>query len=82
MNSVRVLHGVVVWSLGLAIPAFWHALLMNAAVQEDEYAYSFHNMAKHFFDMPWIIWPFMISTALFGTLLVITGLGSRTSENQ
>lgn len=74
MNAKKTLAGVVVWSMGLAIPMLYHALLMHAAVQEDGHVYSYHVMVKYFFALPWIVWPYLIATAVVGACLVISGL--------
>jgi len=74
MNAKKILTGVVIWSLGLGIPMLFHALLMQAAVQEDGHVYSYHVMAKYFFALPWVVWPYMIATTVVGTCLVLSGL--------
>lgn len=80
MNLKRTLSGVVVWSVGLAIPLLYHVLLMHAAVQEDAHSYTYHVMVKYFFALPWILWPYMVGTAIVGTWLVISGLRDRPNE--
>jgi hypothetical protein len=74
MNQKKILSGVVIWSIGLAIPMLYHAVLMHAAVQEDGHIYSYHAMVKYFFDLPWIVWPYLVATNLVGICLVISGL--------
>jgi hypothetical protein len=33
-----------------------------------------------FFDLPWIVWPYLIAMWLVGTILVISGLKEKTSQ--
>jgi hypothetical protein len=73
MDTNKIFKGTIVWSLGLLIPSIYHALLMLAAVQEEDYSYSFHNMARYFSKLPWIIWPYLIAMAIVGLILVIYG---------
>jgi hypothetical protein len=74
MNAKKLFLGAIVWSVGITIPLMYHALLMNAAIQEQNYSYSFHHMVKHFFDLPWITWPYLIAMVIVGGLLVKSGL--------
>ena len=77
MNTKKVLSGSLVWSLGLLVPIIWHALLMYAAVQENGYSYSYLNMVKYFFKLPWVIWPYLIGMAITGTALVLSGMKNK-----
>jgi hypothetical protein len=55
-------------------------MLMQAAVIEEGYSYSFHNMAKYFFALPWIVWVYLVAMWLVGTILVISGLKAKTPQ--
>ena len=74
MNAKNLTLGAIVWSVGIAIPLAYHALLMQAAAQEENYSYSYRSMTKYFFDLPWIIWPYLIAMIIVGSLLVKSGL--------
>lgn len=74
MDLKKISFGVAIWSIGLTIPLLYHALLMHAAVQEEGQLYSYHVMVRHFFDLPWIVWPYLIGTTITGIFLVISGL--------
>jgi hypothetical protein len=57
-----------------------HALLMQAAVQEDAYTYSYHVMVKYFFKMPWIVWPYLTAMTVTGACLVTSGLKKKDNS--
>ena len=80
MNVKKVLVGTIIWSLGIFIPVFHHSMLMQAAVVEEGFRYSYQNMVKYFFGLPWIIWLYLIAMWLVGTILVISGLKAKPSE--
>ena len=79
MDLKKITAGVIVWSVSLAVLLLYHVLLMFAAVQETNYSYSYQNMVKHFFDLPWIVWPYLIAAWLVGASLVASGFKSRTT---
>jgi len=72
-----VLGGALVWTIGFLVPILWHTLLMNAAVQETGYTYSYHVMVKYFFTLPWIIWPYLIAMTVVGICLVVSGMNNK-----
>jgi hypothetical protein len=74
MDTDRVFKGAIIWSLGLLVPGLYHSLLMLAAVQEDGFRYSFSILAKKFFQLPWIVWPYLIAMAGVGAILIVSGL--------
>jgi hypothetical protein len=74
MDTRKVLFGTLIWSLGLFLPVLFHALLMNAAVKEENYSYAYDVMVKYFFHLPWILWLYLSAMAVVGTILVISGL--------
>ena len=80
MKVKRILIGTIIWTLGILIPVLQHIMLMQVAVTEHGYSYSYRNMAKYFFDLPWIIWPYLVAMWLVGTILIITGLREKPSE--
>ena len=74
MNAKKVFAGAIVWTIGLLVPMLYHALLMHAAVQEDGYGYSYHHMVKYFFDLPWLVWPYILAMGIVGAMLVVSGV--------
>jgi uncharacterized membrane protein len=80
MKVKRILVGTIIWSLGILLPMIQHIMLMQAAVSEEGYSYSYSNMVKYFFGLPWIIWVYLIAMWLVGTILVISGLRAKPSE--
>ncbi len=79
MDLKKIIVGVGIWSISLAILLLYHVLLMYAAVQEDGYSYSYHNIVKYFFDLPWIVWPYLIAAWLVGASLVGSGFKTKTT---
>ena len=82
MDIKRVLSGVIVWNMGLFFPLLYHALLMHAAVQEEGYSYSYQVMVKYFFDLPWIIWPYLVAMIVVGACLVVSGIKGHDGRNE
>ena len=82
MDTKKILSGALIWSVGLLLPMLWHALLMNAAVQESGYSYSYHHMMKYFIDMPWAVWVYLIAMAIIGSVLVVSGLRNNTGQTE
>ena len=80
MKVKRILIGTIIWALGILVPVLQHIMLMRVAVTEEGYTYSFRNMVKYFFDLPWIVWPYLIAMWLVGTILVISGLRAKTPQ--
>ena len=74
MNIRQVGLGVSIWSVGLIVPLLYHAYLMEIASNEDGFSYSYHNIVNHFFDLPWIVWPYLLAMTLVGTIVVRAGL--------
>jgi hypothetical protein len=77
MNVKRVLAGVATWSVGLAIPAFYHAMLFHAmatATSYDRISQSYTYSPATFFAPPWVFWLYLIAMTLVGTFLVVSGL--------
>jgi len=66
--------------VGILLPMLQHIMLMKAAVTEEGYTYSYHNMVKYFFGLPWIVWIYLIAMWLVGTILVISGLIGKPSQ--
>jgi len=79
MDTKKILSGALIWTIGLFVPMLCHALLMYAAVQEEGYTYSYHNMIKYFFNLPWIVWPYLTAMTVVGTCLVISGIKNKNS---
>ena len=79
MNVKKVFIGVIIWTISLSTLLLYHALLMHAAVQEEGHIYSYHVMVKYFFDLPWIVWPYLIASGVIGTVVIISGLKSEAS---
>ena len=80
MDTRKILAGTIIWTLGLFAPMFYHTQLIRAAAQESAYSYSYHNMVKYFFNLPWPVWPYMIAMAITGSLLVIAGLKNKETK--
>ena len=80
MKVKRILIGTIIWTLGILLPIIQHIRLMQVAVSEEGYSYSYHNMVKYFFDLPWLIWPYLVAMWLVGTILIITGLREKPLE--
>jgi len=80
MKAKRILIGTIIWTLGILLPMLQHIMLMKAAVTEEGYTYSYHNMVKYFFGLPWIVWIYLIAMWLVGTILVISGLIGKPSQ--
>jgi hypothetical protein len=80
MKVKRILVGTIIWTLGILLPMLQHIMLMQAAVTEEGYSYSFHNIVKYFFALPWIVWVYLIAMWLVGTILVISGLKAKPSQ--
>ena len=80
MKVKRILIGTIIWTLGILIPVLQYGMLMQAAAMEERVTYNFSNMVKYFFDLPWIIWLYLIAMWLVGTILVISGLKAKPSE--
>lgn len=80
MKVKRILIGTIIWSLGILLPMLHHIMLMKAAVTEEGYTYSYHNMVKYFFTLPWIVWVYLVAMWLVGTILVISGLRGKPSQ--
>ena len=78
MDLKKIMAGVTVWSMSLAILLLYHVLLMFAAVQETNYSYSYQNIVRYFFDLPWIVWPYLIAAWLVVASLVGSGFKSKT----
>jgi hypothetical protein len=53
-------------------------MLMQVAITEE--GYSYHNMVKYFFSLPWIVWLYLVAMWLVGTILVISGLKAKTPQ--
>ncbi len=73
MNTKQIGLGAGIWTVGILVPLLYHAYLMDIASDETGYSYSFNNMTKLFFDLPWIVWPFLLAMTVVGTLVVIAG---------
>ena len=72
MNTNGILKGAIVLSLGLFVPAIYHALLMLSAVEEPKHG--FESIAYSFFKLPWVVWPYLIVMTLLGLLLIVDGI--------
>jgi hypothetical protein len=80
MKVKRILIGTIIWTLGILLPVLQHIMLMRVAIMEEHFTYRFSSMVKYFFDLPWILWPYLIAMWLVGTILVISGLRAKTSQ--
>lgn len=80
MKAKRILIGTIIWSLGILLPMLQHIMLMQVAIREEGYSYSYHNIVKYFFVLPWIVWVYLAAMWLVGTILVISGFRAKPSE--
>ena len=80
MKVKRILIGTIIWTLGILVPVLQHFMLMRLAVMEEHFTYRFSSMAKYFFDLPWIVWPYLVAMWLVGTILVISGLRAKAPQ--
>lgn len=80
MKVKRILIGTIIWTLGILIPVLQHGIISLVASRAKNYSYAYHSMAKYFFDLPWIVWPYLIAMWLVGTILVISGLRAKSSQ--
>jgi hypothetical protein len=74
MDNRAVVSGAIVWFLGILVPVLHHSLLMIAAVQEDNWSYSFSSMVGLFKSLPLLVWIYVLGMFLVGLLLIIRGL--------
>lgn len=79
MNTKRIFAGVVTWGIGFLLPTLYHAVLMHAVVPQEGLRYSYHDMTKYFFDLPWIVWPYIIAMAIVGGVLVVSGVKDKSN---
>lgn len=80
MNTRKILAGTLVWTIGLGIPLLYHRSLISAAVQEEGYRYSYTAMVKHFFELPWIIWVYLVAMGIVGACLVVSGMKDHADQ--
>ena len=78
MNTKKIVAGVMSWSVGFLLPALYHSVLMHAVAQDGR-RYSYHDMTKYFFDLPWIVWPYIIAMAIVGGILVVSGVKDKNN---
>lgn len=77
MNTRKLLSGSIVWSFGIGIPLLYHSSLLHAAVQDDDYLYGLQRMVESFFDLPWVVWIYLVAMVLVGTCLIVSGIKER-----
>jgi hypothetical protein len=80
MKVKRILVGTIIWTLGILIPVLQHGIISLAASHAKTRSYAYHDLVKYFFDLPWLIWPYLIAMWLVGTVLVISGLFTKPSH--
>jgi len=80
MKDKRILIGTIIWSLGILLPMLQHIMLMQVAVMEEGYGYSYRSIVKYFFGLPWIVWVYLAAMWLVGTILVISGFRANPSQ--
>ncbi len=71
MSSKNIFHGAIIWFLGLLVPVAHHVGLMLAVMQEEGTRYSYHNMAKYFFHLPWVDWVYLLAMVAAGLIIMI-----------
>jgi len=80
MKVKRVFVGTIIWTLGILIPVLQHGIISIVASRAKTHSYDYHSLVKYFFDLPWIIWVYLIAMWLVGTILIISGLKAKPSE--
>jgi len=80
MKVKRVLIGTIIWTLGILVPALQHGIISIVASRAKTHSYAYHNLVKYFYALPWIVWLYLVAMWLVGTILVISGLRTKTSE--
>ncbi len=73
MNEKKILTGAIIWFMGLLLPVMHHTLIVYAAIQETGYTYSYHNMMRYFFSIPWIELCYLAAMALVGLCVIMSG---------
>ena len=76
----RILVGTIIWTLGILIPVLQHGIISLVASRATTHSYAYHNLVKYFFALPWLIWVYLIAMWLVGTILVISGLFTKSSQ--
>ena len=80
MDVRKILIGAIIWSLGLFVPALHHGMLAMAAIHSRNHLYNYHNLAKYFFDLPWVDGVFLVVMWLVGIVLVISGFKAKSAD--
>jgi len=80
MKIKRILVGTIIWTLGILIPVLQHGFISLVASRATTHSYAYHNLVKYFFALPWIVWLYLIAMWLVGTILVISGLFTKPSQ--
>jgi len=80
MKVKRILVGTIIWTFGILVPVLQHGILSFVASRSTTHSYQYHNLVKYFFDLPWIVWMYLLAMWLVGTILVITGLIAKSSQ--
>lgn len=80
MKVKRIFIGTIIWTLGILIPVLQHGIISLVASRAKTHSYAYHNLVKYFFDLPWIVWLYLVAMWLVGTILVISGLKVKPSK--
>ena len=79
MDAKLVFTGTIIWALGMFIPTLHHGMLSLAAIHSKSHAYDYHSLVKYFFNLPSIVWIYVIAMWLVGAVVVIAGLRGKAS---
>lgn len=82
MKVKRILVGAILWTLGILVPVLHHGMLSIAAAQCRTHTYQYNNLVRYFFNLPWIVWVYLVAMWLVGTILVISGLRAKSSQQE
>lgn len=73
MNPKLISLGITAWFLGIIVPVMHHVLLhWPLAAQRSSNDIS--RMQSIFRHLPWIDWIYLAAMAIFGTLILLSGL--------
>ncbi len=80
MKVKRILIGTIIWTIGILVPVLQHGIISLVASHAKTRSYAYHDLVKYFFNLPWLIWVYLIAMWLVGTILVISGLKANSSK--
>lgn len=82
MKVKRILVGAILWTLGILVPILQHSIISLVASRAKTHSYNYQSLVRYFFGLPWIVWVYLVAMWLVGTILVISGLGGKSSQQK